>query len=147
MIVRPLGPDDRAAWGRLWAGYLEFYETDLDPAITEVTWARLLDPTEPMHGLVAVRSDEIAGITHHVFHRSTWSASRYCYLEDLYTDPGARGHGVARALIEATAGAAVAAGATKLYWQTHQGNATARRLYDDVAIHAGFLVYERDLPS
>ena len=146
MIVRPLEPDDRAAWARLWAGYLEFYETDLDPAITEVTWTRLLDPAEPMHALVAVRSHEIVGITHHVFHRSTWSATRYCYLEDLFTHPDARGTGVGRALIEATADAAAASGATKLYWQTHQGNATARRLYDEVAVHAGFLVYERDLP-
>ena len=147
MIVRSLEPADRTAWDRLWAGYLEFYETDLDPAVTETTWNRLLDPAEPVHGLVAVRDGTVVGITHHVFHRSTWSADRYCYLEDLFTDPDARGAGVGRALIEATADAATASGATKLYWQTHQGNDTARRLYDDVAVHAGFLVYERDLPA
>lgn len=28
---------------------------------------------------------------------------------------------------------------------THEGNATARRLYDDVALHSGFIVYRKDL--
>ncbi|MEZ5139103.1 MAG: hypothetical protein R2702_03050 [Acidimicrobiales bacterium] len=49
-------------------------------------------------------------------------------------------------LLEATAVAGASAGATKLYWQTHRTNDRARRLYDRVAHHDGFLVYERDLP-
>jgi len=147
MIVRPLEPSDRTAWNRLWGGYLAFYETDLDPAVTNRTWARLHDPAEPVHGLVAVRDRAVVGITHHVFHRSTWSAGSYCYLEDLFTDPAARGLGVATALIEATAATATEAGATKLYWQTHVGNTIARHLYDQLATHDGFIVYERDLPT
>lgn len=147
-LVRPLQANDRAGWDALWAGYLAFYETDLSPLITQGTWDRLLDPAEPMGALVAVDGDGgLVGLCHHVFHRSTWSPTSYCYLEDLFVAPAHRGGGVARALIEATAAAAIGAGSTKLYWQTHQGNATARRLYDRVAVHEGFVVYERDLPD
>lgn len=147
VAIRPLEPADRPAWAVLWAGYLEFYESTLPPEVTERTWGRLLDPAEPMGSLVAVHqpSGEVVGLCHHLFHRSTWSPTTYCYLEDLFVAPEHRGGGVARALIEATAAAARAAGATKLYWQTHETNARARALYDQVAHHDGFLVYERDL--
>ena len=145
--IRPLDPNDRAAWDQLWAGYLGFYESDLAPAVSHATFGRLLDPAEPMGALVAAGPHgELLGLCHHVRHRSTWSSTTYCYLEDLFVAPEARGRGVARALIEATVEAGIEAGCTKLYWQTHQGNATARRLYDSVAAHDGFIVYERDLP-
>lgn len=148
IVVRPLAEPDRPAWDALWAGYLTFYESTLPPEVTDLTWSRLLDPDEPMAGLVAIdeASGTVIGLCHHLFHRSTWSSGPYCYLEDLFVEPEHRGGGAARALIDATAAAATAAGATKLYWQTHQTNARARRLYDQVAHHDGFLVYERDLP-
>lgn len=146
LLVRPLAADDRAGWDVLWAGYLAFYETVLDPAVTEVTWSRLLDPDEPMGALVAAGDGHVVGLCHHVLHPSTWAVGPYCYLEDLFVAPEARGTGAGRALIEATADAAVAAGAEKLYWQTHRTNAAARALYDRVARNAGFLVYERELP-
>lgn len=148
VTIRPFEPADRPAWSILWAGYLAFYETDLPAAVTHTTWQRLMDPDEPVVGLAAVDpvGDALVGICHHVFHRSTWSAGTYCYLEDLFVSPDRRGGGVGRALIEATAAAATEAGSTKLYWQTHRTNAPARCLYDQVANHDGFIVYERDLP-
>lgn len=147
VTARSLDVDDRPEWSPLWAAYLSFYETDLAPEITDLTWQRLLDPAEPVFGLGAVddASGALVGICHHLFHRSTWSATTYCYLEDLFVAPDQRGCGVGRALIEATAAAAAAAGSTKLYWQTSRTNATARALYDQLANHDGFIVYERDL--
>ena len=46
-LIRPLARTDHAAWAPLWAGYLRFYRADLAPAVTESTWARLLDPAGP----------------------------------------------------------------------------------------------------
>jgi GNAT superfamily N-acetyltransferase len=143
--VRPLRPSDRIAWDRLWQGYLTFYETALPPALDDVTWQRFADPTEPMYALGAFEGERLVGICHHVLHRSTWSMGWYAYLEDLFTNPADRGRGAARALIEATARSAREAGATKLYWQTHAGNVGARALYDRVARHEGFVIYEREL--
>jgi GNAT superfamily N-acetyltransferase len=144
--VRPLAAADRTGWNPLWEGYLTFYETDLAPSVTETTWQRLLDPAEPMAGLVAVdEHGALLGLCHHLFHRSTWSPTTTCYLEDLFVDPTSRRAGVGRALIEATAAAAAANGSTALYWHTQTDNARARRLYDEVAAHRGFVVYERDL--
>ena len=46
-----------------------------------------------------------------------------------------------RALIAAVAAAAKEAGAARVYWNTHETNAVARRLYDAVAVRSGFIQY------
>ena len=85
------------------------------------------------------------GLAHYLYHRSTTSIGLNCYLQDLFTRSEARGRGVGRALIEAVYAAARAAGSPRVYWQTHETNATAMRLYDQVAEKSGFLVYRKML--
>ncbi len=141
--VRPPRPEDRPAWEKLWQGYLRFYRSRLDPDVTELAWTRLLDPGAQPHGLVAELDGNLVGFAHYLFHPSTWSRTSYCYLEDLFTAPEARGQGVGRALIEAVAVAAQAAGASRLYWHTQEFNAEGRALYDTLARRTSFIVYER----
>lgn len=149
LVVRPLARSDYARWLPLWDGYNAFYErvgpTALDPAITAATWQRFFDAYEPMHALVAEKDGELLGLTHYLFHRSTTMIEPNCYLQDLFTTVAARGQGVGRALIEAVYAAAKAAGGSRVYWQTHQTNATAMLLYDRVAEKSGFLVYRKVL--
>lgn len=148
IVVRAVEAADRPAWDRLWAGYLAFYRHDLPPEVTERTWAQLLDPAGALHGLVAVGDDgAVIGFSHRLYHASTWALTGYCYLEDLFVAPEARRSGAGRALVEATAAAAADAGAEKLYWHTDRPNATARALYDQLAVHEGFIVYERTLAA
>ncbi len=145
MIIRDVRPIDRSAWEQLWAGYLAFYESALAPEITETTWRRFFDKNEPMHALVAAddTSGELLGFTHLVFHRGTWSIGDFCYLEDLFVAPTARKRGVARALIEAVYDLADERACERVYWLTHETNTTARKLYDQVAEHRGFIQYRR----
>ena len=142
--IRPLGPDDRAAWEPLWAGYLAFYKTSVPASSTDVTWSRLLDPAEPMHVLGAFQDGRLAGIVHFLYHRTTWTPGDNCYLQDLFTDETTRGRGVGRALIEAVYAQAREAGAARVYWQTQYENSTARALYDKLADHPGFTVYRKN---
>lgn len=144
LTVRPLEPTDRPAWDALWAGYLTFYACDLAPEITERTWNRFFDPAAPMEALVAEDAGRLVGLVHMVFHPSTWIASTTCYLEDLFVAENGRGRGVGRALIEATAEAARARGAERLYWLTHETNTTAQALYDRLARRSGFVHYLRE---
>jgi GNAT superfamily N-acetyltransferase len=80
---------------------------------------------------------------HYIFHRSTWTVGNYCYLQDLFTAPEARGKGAGRALIEAVYERAKAAGASRVYWLTQEDNASARSLYDQVADYPGFVQYRK----
>jgi GNAT superfamily N-acetyltransferase len=143
LLIRELAAADRAAWAPLWAGYLEFYKATLSAAVTETTFRRLLDPAEPMFCLVADDGGALIGIVHCVLHRATWTDTDYCYLEDLFVAPQTRGTGAGRALIEAVYARADAHGWSRVYWLTHESNATARALYDRVAANAGFIQYRR----
>jgi len=107
--------------------------------------SRFFDPAEPVHALVAEREGALLGLAHYLFHRSTIMIGPTCYLQDLFTAEQARGQGIGRALVEAVAERAQAAGASRLYWQTHETNLTARALYDRIAERSGFIVYRKNL--
>ena len=141
--VRLLTHADRPAWEPLWQGYQTFYKTSLAPEVTDMTWQRFQDPVEPMHALGAFLDGTLVGIVHYIFHRSCWSIGPYCYLQDLFTAPDARGHGVGRKLIEAVYAAAQEAGASRVYWLTHETNAEAMVLYNKIADRTGFLQYRK----
>ena len=147
LIIRPVARGDHDQWLLLWDGYNAFYgragDTALDAAVTAMTWERIFDAYEPVHALVAEQDGRLLGLTHYLFHRSTISIAPSCYLQDLFTTEQARGKGVGRALIEAVYDAAKAAGSPRVYWQTHETNLTAMRLYDQVAEKSGFVVYRK----
>ena len=148
LTIRPAVPADFEQWLPLWDGYNAFYgrsgPTALDRAVTNVTWARFFATGEPVHALVAEADGQLLGLAHYLFHRTTTMIANTCYLNDLFTVPQARGRGVGRALIEAVAEQARAAGSPRLYWLTQENNATARKLYDAVAKNSGFIVYRMD---
>lgn len=148
MQVRRFRDDDREAWDELWRGYLRFYRADVSDAVTDAAFARLREERDGMLGLVAVdESDRPIGLAHLVFHPSTWSETRYCYLEDMFVSPAARGGGIAHALFDAVYAAARERGAEKVYWHTQQYNGAARSLYDTVGHLTSFIVYEHELAN
>ena len=148
-LIRPLQSTDFPAWKTLWDGYNAFYgregATALPDEVTGSTWARFFDTHEPMHALVADQEGELLGLAHFLYHRSTIQLQPTCYLQDLYTCELARGRGVARSLVEAVSDQARTAGTPRLYWQTHETNAVAMRLYDRIAQKSGFIVYRKVL--
>ncbi|WP_244475312.1 MULTISPECIES: GNAT family N-acetyltransferase [unclassified Rhizobium] len=130
----------------MWRAYLAFYETELPAAQYDLTWERLLDSAEPMHGLGAFSGEgRLIGLAHIIFHRSCWLPDWTCYLQDLFVDPARRGSGTGAALIEATADLAREKQAGRLYWLTQDTNAPARRLYDRIAAASGFVQYRKHL--
>jgi len=149
LAVRPIARLDHAAWRPRFDGYNAFYgrqgPTALPEEIYAKTWERFFDPAEPVHALVAEQGGRMVGIVHYLFHRSTTAIQPICYLQDLFTAPDVRGGGIGRALIEAVYAQARQAGSIRVYWQTHETNTVAMRLYDDVATKSGFLVYRKEL--
>jgi GNAT superfamily N-acetyltransferase len=150
-IVRPVVREDFAQWLHLWQGYNKFYgrfgPTALPDEVTQMTWSRFFDAYEPVHCIVAEHAGEqsgaLAGLVHYLFHRTTTSIAPTCYLQDLFTAESARGKGIGRKLIEAVYEQAKLAGSSRVYWLTHETNATAMQLYDKVAERSGFVVYRK----
>ncbi|CAN1519045.1 WecD Histone acetyltransferase HPA2 and related acetyltransferases [Rhabdaerophilaceae bacterium] len=145
LTIRPLTPADRAQWDVLWQAYLAFYKSSLAPAVTETTWRRFMDPSEPMFVCGAFEGDALLGIVQCVLHRTSWSEKNTCYLQDLFTRPEARGKGIGRALIEHVYAQAAKENWVRVYWQTHETNAEAQVLYNKVGDRSGFIVYRKDM--
>jgi GNAT superfamily N-acetyltransferase len=143
--IRRLEEKDKAAWLPLFKGYIAFYKAIVADDVIETTWRRLMAGALDFHiALVAVDdTDTPVGLAHILFHRSTWSPTHYCYLEDLFVDPERRLKGAGRALIEATYKEADARGCTRTYWATQEFNYRARALYDQVATKSVFVQYRR----
>ena len=148
-IVRFVTAEDFSQWLALWEGYNQFYgrfgSAALPAEITETTWRRFLDADEPMYALVAEDHGQLVGLAHYLFHRSTIMLKNTCYLQDLFASKSARGRGIGGALIRAVYEQAQLHDATRVYWQTHESNETAMKLYDKVAQRSGFLVYRKDI--
>lgn len=147
ITIRPLVKSDMEAWEPLWQGYLTFYKSSVAPYVTRLTFSRLTGGTEPMGGFIAEQDGKAIGIVNWVMHRTTWSASDICYLQDLFVSPEIRGGGTGAKLIEAVRALAEEKGCFRVYWQTHETNDTAMKLYDKVAQKSGFLVYRIPLPQ
>ena len=128
---------DKQRWFILWQGYLDFYKTELSTEQSELTWQRILDPEFNMKCAVAIDDGLIVGFTTYNLQNSTWSENGHCYLEDLFVDPAVRGKGVGRALIEYVKSYAIENNCSRLYWNTDEDNATARKLYDTYTLESG----------
>jgi GNAT superfamily N-acetyltransferase len=149
LTIRYVTSADFSQWLPLWEGYNHFYgrtgATALPRAITEKTWERFLNTQEPMYALVAEKGGGLVGLTHFLFHRSTTQINPVCYLQDLFTQNEVRGQGIGRALISAVYEQAKIKGSTRVYWQTHESNLSAMKLYDQVAERSGFLIYRKQV--
>lgn len=140
VVVRSVGPQDRAAWERLYAGYCAFYSLpvpDLD-----VLWGWIGSGT--MECLVATVDGEVVGLAHLREFLRPVHAAVAGFLDDLYVAEGARGAGVGRALIAACADRARERGWIVLRWLTSDWNTSAQALYDQVARRTEFVTFDLD---
>jgi len=143
LTIGKLTESDHTEWEILFRAYIDFYKRTLPQEMYDRAWNEFQADTR-MHALGAKLDGRLVGITHFLIHANTSSAD-VCYLQDLFTASDVRGRGVARALIEAVADWARERKCPRVYWQTQESNATARLLYDKVAVNRGFIRYDIEL--
>ena len=141
LIIRDAAEHDEAAWRKLWAGYLAFYEAEVPEEVTAFTWARVLDPGSRVSMRVAEEDGKVLGFAIHHYHDSTWDIAPECYLEDLFVDGATRGKGMGRALIDDLISLSKRHGWRGIYWHTRYDNARARKLYDSYVETDGHIRY------
>jgi GNAT superfamily N-acetyltransferase len=113
------------------AAYQRFYEIEeIDDERNRAFFSRFLAPSDDGMLLGAWRDDRLLGYACLYWTFTSLVPAEIVLMNDLYVDPPARGQGIGRALIEASAAAARARGAHHLQWVTSPDNETAQCLYD-----------------
>ena len=142
VVVRPIESGDRDAWEQLFHAYRTFYEYDEGQDVVDRVWGWINDEAHETNALVALVDDEVVGFAHHREFARPSSGKRGLYLDDLFTQPDVRGKGIGRALITRLGEMAQERGFNKVRWITAVDNATAQRLYDDMAEKTTWVTYD-----
>jgi len=113
------------------AAYQRFYEVDeIDDVRNRAFFRRFLAPSEDGLLLGARSEGQLVGYACLYWHFSSLEACESVLMNDLFVNESARGQGVGRALIEATAAVAREREVPFVEWSTAPDNETAQRLYD-----------------
>jgi len=129
------------------AAYQRFYEVEeIDAECNRAFFRRFLAPSDDGLLLGARADGELAGYACLYWHFSSTQAVETVLMNDLFVSEAARGGGIGRALIEASAEVARERGAAHLEWATAPDNLTAQRLYDSTgAERSEWVEYELGL--
>jgi GNAT superfamily N-acetyltransferase len=126
------------------AAYQRFYGVeDMSEEHNREFFRRFLDPSDDGLLLGAWEEGELVGYACLYWFFTSTQAAESVLMNDLYVSAPARGRGVGRALIEASAAVARERGAHHLEWSTATDNEPAQRLYDSTgAERSAWLTYE-----
>lgn len=146
--VRPLGASDEVRWRELFRGYRAFYDLPESEEVVSRVWDWLSDPRHECRALIAesgggAESDgEIVAIGHYRRFSRPSTGSVGIWLDDLFTDPAARGRGAARAIIARLTDIAGSEGRSVVRWITRDDNVRAQAVYDRVATRTDWVTYD-----
>jgi GNAT superfamily N-acetyltransferase len=145
--IAPVTPGEYEELQPLIAAYQRFYEVEeIDEERNRAFFRRFLAPSD--HGILlgARAGGPLLGYACLYWHFSSLQAAETVLMNDLFVEESARGRGVGRALIEATADVARERGALHVEWATEPDNHTAQRLYDSTgAERTEWIEYELDI--
>jgi GNAT superfamily N-acetyltransferase len=129
--IAPIAVEEFELLLPLIAAYQRFYEVaEIDDERNRSFFRRFLALSEDGLLLGARSEGRLVGYACLYWHFSSLEATECVLMNDLFVAESARGQGVGRALIEASAEVARERGAPFVEWSTAPDNKTAQRLYD-----------------
>lgn len=142
VTVRPLTSADEDRWRELFRAYRDFYKLPEDEGVVSTVWGWLSDQGHECEALVAEQAGRIIGIAHYRRFSRPSTGTVGIWLDDLFTDPDARGGGAGRALIQQLTNIAAAEGRSVVRWITAEDNQQAQALYNKVASRTQWVTYD-----
>lgn len=141
-VVRPT-EHHRETWNELYAAYADFYRVAQTQEMRDRVWVWIHDADQETECfLVLDANDKPVGLAHFRSFARPLSASRGCFLDDLFVESAARGSGAAQALMNALREEARRRGWSVVRWITAEDNYRARRMYDTVATRTAWVTYD-----
>lgn len=147
IVVRAATKGDNAGWKKLYYGYAAFYKVAMDEKILRTLWDWINDPDHEINCLLAFVGDsnEPCGLAHVRRMPSPLRGAEVGFLDDLFVDPGARGHKVGKALFAALEEHGREKGWPLIRWITADDNYRARGLYDQLSKKTMWNTYQMDI--
>lgn len=140
--VRPLAENDRSRWEQMFDAYAAFYKTEIPAGGFDRVWHWIFDPASDFWCDLAESGDgQVIGFTQYQLMHRSLGGGMVCYLSDLYVEPGNRGSGAGRALIDHVLAFAKEQGLPGVRWLTQEFNYPARKLYDTYGPKTDFILY------
>ena len=128
--IRRAAPDDAETLLGFVRALAEYErEPDAVEATAAVLAAQLAAEVPPFECLIASVEGDDVGMAIFFPTYSTWRAKIGIHLEDLWVEPRARRHGVARALMDELGRIVIARGGARLEWRVLTWNEPAIRFY------------------
>lgn len=120
--------DHAEGWRDLWDQYCG---GAVAQEISDETWRRILDPSNPIGSVVALAESRVVGFVTYVEHECTWETKSVCYVEDVFVSKLHRGPalGVGHAMAGYLMNRLQAGKWARVYGITHVENILAQRLY------------------
>lgn len=145
-VINEITKNDYQSWKIIFKEYLIFYNSKLTESTIKSSWDKIINKDEKIYCLGCYKSSEktkeLIGIMNFIYHKSTWSKKRVCYLEDLFIQEDHRLKGCASLLLNKLVKICKIKNIEKIYWKTKSDNYQAQSLYNKFAIQTDFLEYE-----
>jgi hypothetical protein len=91
MSVVTLSSSDFDEWSYVWRQYLAFYNTELPESQYQDTFSRIIQPDGNLEAFILKDDDgKIVGLSHYLYHQSSWTSSSVCYLNGQSDTEAAR---------------------------------------------------------
>ena len=142
LTIRPLTPADETRWRELFRGYREFSHLAAGESVVSTVWGWLTEPSHESNALVAEDTGRLIGLAHYRRFSRPSTGTVGIWLDDLFTDPEARGKGAGRALVDQLTRIAGAEGRSVVRWITADDNHQAQGLYDQIAKRTSWVTYD-----
>ena len=134
--IRPARPGDETDILRLIQALADY---EREPDAVEATAAglagHLFADSPRVFAHVAELDGRIVGMAVWFLNFSTWTGRHGIYLEDLFVEPDARRHGIARLLMTTLATEAKARNCPRIDWAVLDWNEPAKRFYRTLGAH------------
>jgi ribosomal protein S18 acetylase RimI-like enzyme len=136
-------PHEAAHVSRLLVAFRDWFVSDQPSAESMAASVALLIAdrnTEYLLGAPEGRAQP-CGVCQLRFRHSVWTAAPDCWLEDLYVEEAARGHGLGGALVALAFERASARGAQRIELDTNEDNHGAIALYESLGFSSASKVH------
>ena len=143
MKVGELIQSDKEEWSRLYHGYAEFYEMEMNQDILDTVWSWIFNPDNKFFA-IGVRSNEneLIGFMHFREMPSHLRGKNVGFLDDLFVDPIFRCSGAVQLLFRELKFVAAKKNWPYVRWITATNNSRARKVYDKLSEPIDFVTYQ-----